>query len=128
MFIIRYNIEKVKGKTKKANDILNDILFADLSVYDNNESFYHGYIFKTLRLFAPISNSESGNGRLDIWLEDKKTRQGIVLELKHSKHEEDLEKDAEKAVEQIKDKRYLKANETGYGISFNRKRCCIKKV
>ena len=128
MFIIRYNIEKVKGETKKANDILNDVLFADLSVYDNNESFYHGYIFKTLRLFASISNSESGNGRLDIWLEDKKTRQGIVLELKHSKHEEDLEKDAEKAVKQIIDKCYLKDGEIGYGISFNRKRCCIKKV
>lgn len=97
MFIIRYNIEKAKGETKNANDILNDILFADLSVYDNNEPFYHGYIFKTLRLFAPISNAGSRNGRLDIWLEDKNTRQGIVLELKHSKHEEDLEKRCRKS-------------------------------
>ena len=104
------------------------ILFSNISYYDNSEAFYHGYILSTLKLFAPVSNVESGNGRIDLKIKDKKTKKVIGLELKHSEHEEDLQKDADRAVKQIIDKRYLKDGEIGYGISFNKKRCCIKKV
>ena len=41
--------------------------------------------------------------------------------------EDDLQKDADKAVKQLKDKRYLKPNELGYGISFCKKKCFIRK-
>ena len=122
--------ELVKALTngeEKANEILNGILRANLSYYDNSEAFYHGFVLGTLDLYTTISNVEAGEGRLDIRLEDDKTGKTIVLELKHSKHANDLEKDAELAVKQIKDKHYLKANEQGYGISFNRKKCCLKK-
>lgn len=115
------------GEEEKANEILNGILRANLSYYDNSEAFYHGFVLGTLDLYTTISNVEAGEGRLDIRLEDDKTGKTIVLELKHSKHANDLEKDAELAVKQIKDKHYLKANEQGYGISFNRKKCCLKK-
>lgn len=115
------------GEEEKANEILNGILRANLSYYDNSEAFYHGFVLGTLDLYTTISNVEAGAGRLDIRLEDDKTGKTIVLELKHSKHANDLEKDAELAVKQIKDKHYLKANEQGYGISFNRKKCCLKK-
>lgn len=115
------------GEEEKANEILNGILRANLSYYDNSEAFYHGFVLGTLDLYTTISNVEAGEGRLDIRLEDDKTGKTIVLELKHSKHANDLEKDAELALKQIKDKHYLKANEQGYGISFNRKKCCLKK-
>lgn len=115
------------GEEEKANEILNGILRANLSYYDNSVAFYHGFVLGTLDLYTTISNVEAGEGRLDIRLEDDKTGKTIVLELKHSKHANDLEKDAELAVKQIKDKHYLKANEQGYGISFNRKKCCLKK-
>ena len=118
----------VEGDAIKANEVLDDILFSNISYYDNSEAFYHGYILSTLKLFAPVSNVESGNGRIDLKIKDKKTKKVIGLELKHSEHEEDLQKDADRAVKQIIDKRYLKDGEIGYGISFNKKRCCIKKV
>ena len=117
----------VEGDEAKANETLNDILFCNISYYDNSEAFYHGYILSTLRLFAPVSNVESGDGRIDIKIQDKKTKRIVGLELKHSESEDDLQKDADKAVKQLKDKRYLKPNELGYGISFCKKKCFIRK-
>ena len=117
----------VEGDEAKANETLNDILFCNISYYDNSEAFYHGYILSTLRLFAPVSNVESGDGRIDIKIQDKRTKRIIGLELKHSESEDDLQKDADKAVKQLKDKRYLKPNELGYGISFCKKKCFIRK-
>ena len=117
----------VEGDEAKANEALNDILFCNISYYDNSEAFYHGYILSTLRLFAPVSNVESGDGRIDIKIQDKKTKRIVGLELKHSESEDDLQKDADKAVKQLKDKRYLKPNELGYGISFCKKKCFIRK-
>ena len=117
----------VEGDEAKANEALNDILFCNISYYDNSEAFYHGYILSTLRLFAPVSNVESGDGRIDIKIQDKRTKRIVGLELKHSESEDDLQKDADKAVKQLKDKRYLKPNELGYGISFCKKKCFIRK-
>ena len=70
---------------------------------------------------------ESGDGRIDIKIQDKKTKRIVGLELKHWESEDDLQKDADKAVKQLKDKRYLKPNELGYGISFCKKKCFIRK-
>ena len=68
------------------------------------------------------TESEAGNGRVDIILEPK--HQGIVpiiIELKKSTEEKDLEADARSGLRQIHEKRYylgMKGTVLLYGISF----------
>ena len=68
------------------------------------------------------SNVEAGEGFADIIIEPEDPDAGIILELK-------LEKACEKAIEQIKDRRYSeylindgRHNITLYGIAFYKKR------
>ncbi|MCR1960385.1 PD-(D/E)XK nuclease domain-containing protein, partial [[Clostridium] cocleatum] len=82
------------------------------------------------------SNRESGKGRFDIALiPARKTKTCIVIECKHSFHEDDLIEDSQKAAKQIETNDYLKSFESkgyrqvlGYGISFYKKQCYVTKV
>ena len=75
-----------------------------------------------------VSQRESGAGRSDIVMTSDH-RPSIIFELKHSRREEDLEKDAEAALKQIHDRRYyagLKGDVILYGISFWSKFPCVR--
>ena len=76
-----------------------------------NEDFYHGLILgMTLYLdsqYYVTSNKESGLGRYDVTIEPKnKNNKAYILEFKVTKNEEDLEKEAKQAIEQIISKKY----------------------
>ena len=128
--------ELVCGNEKKANELLNDILMRSISYYDNQESFYHGFLVGILNDYEIISNRESGNGRFDLCvLPDNLLGTVLLIECKHSLSEDDLIDDAKKGVKQIVDQRYLEEkrfkkyeNAVGYGISFYKKQCYVKKV
>ncbi|ALF22677.1 ATP-binding protein [Fusobacterium animalis] len=91
---------------------LQKILLNSTSYQDTkNEDFYHGLILgMTLYLdsqYYVTSNKESGLGRYDITIEPKnKNNKGYILEFKVTKNEEDLEKEAKQAIEQIISKKY----------------------
>ena len=130
--------ELINGNTINAIDYLSDVLENSISYYDNYESFYHGFMIGFLKAdgYEVKSNRESGKGRFDIALiPARKTKTCIVIECKHSFHEDDLIEDSQKAAKQIERNDYLKSFESkgyrqvlGYGISFYKKQCYITKV
>ena len=130
--------ELINGNTIDAIDYLSDVLENSISYYDNYESFYHEFMIGFLKAdgYEVKSNRESGKGRFDIALiPARKTKTCIVIECKHSFHEDDLIEDSQKAAKQIERNDYLKSFESkgyrqvlGYGISFYKKQCYITKV
>ena len=102
---------------------------------EEKENFYHGILIGILKNYsgwAVKSNKESGDGFADILLKPKNPDVGIVIELKYAYSMNDLDKACERAMEQIKDRRYdTELREDGrnnilaYGIAFCKKRCKI---
>ena len=92
---------------------LQEILLKYMSFYDisNIEKVYHNFILGLMihleGRYHINSNGESGLGRYDIEIEPlNKNMRGFILEFKVADSEENLEKKAEEALEQIKDKKY----------------------
>lgn len=122
----------------EANMILRDVLLQSISYFDNEESFYHGFMIGFLKVdgYKVQSHKESGEGRFDLAvLPASIFDTAIVIECKHSKSMKDVRKDSEKACQQIVERRYVEGllNEgyehvIGYGISFYKKQCLITKV
>lgn len=126
-----------EGNARKVTDILNGQLFRTISFYDSTESFYHGFLTGILSQsenYLVKSNRESGNGRSDITVKSPSLRgRSFIVEVKVSDSVDDLENDAEKALKQIYDKRYMEELRTEgyrridcYGISFFRKDCEVR--
>ena len=126
-----------EGDAQKMADILNGQLFRTISFYDSAENFYHGFLTGILSQsenYLVQSNRETGNGRSDIMVKSPSLRgRSFVLELKVSGSIADLENDAEKALQQIYDKRYMEELRAEgyrkidcYGISFFRKDCEVR--
>lgn len=118
-------------------DILNGQLFRTISFYDSAENFYHGFLVGILSQsenYLVKSNRKSGNGRSDIMVRSPSLRgRSFILEVKVSGSIDDLETDAEKAIQQIYDKKYMEElREEGYrkidcyGLSFFRKDCEVR--
>ena len=128
--------ELVDGDAKKVNLLLNDILLRSISYFDNQESFYHGFLVGLLNDYEVVSNKESGNGRFDVCVLPENILGTIVLiECKHSISEDNLIDDAKEGARQIVEKKYLEEhrfkkyeNAVGYGISFYKKQCYVVKV
>lgn len=128
--------ELVDGDAKKVNLLLNDILLRSISYFDNQESFYHGFLVGLLNDYEVVSNRESGNGRFDVCVLPENILGTIVLiECKHSISEDDLIDDAKEGARQIVEQKYLEEhkfkkyeNVIGYGISFYKKQCYVVKV
>lgn len=126
----------VKGDVDQANEILGDILSRSISYFDNEESFYHGFLLGLFSGKKIKSNREAMHGRFDLCILPKQIFQtALVLECKHSKSVKDLISDASEGAQQIIDKKYEEEiiNEgylhvKGYGISFYKKYCYIVKV
>ena len=145
-----------EGDAQKMTDILNGQLFHTISFYDSAENlptgkattksskrqnssvrFYHDFLTGILSQsenYLVKSYRESGNGRSDIMVKSPSLRgRSFVLELKVSGSIADLENDAEKALQQIYDKRYMEELRAEgyrkidcYGISFFRKDCEVR--
>lgn len=128
--------ELVDGDAKKVNLLLNDILLRSISYFDNQESFYHGFLVGLLNDYEVVSNRESGNGRFDVCVLPENILGTVVLiECKHSISEDDLIDDAKEGARQIVEKKYLEEhrfkkyeNAISYGMSFYKKQCYVVKV
>lgn len=128
--------EFVDGDAKKVNLLLNDILLRSISYFDNQESFYHGFLVGLLNDYEVVSNRESGNGRFDVCVLPENILGTVVLiECKYSISEDDLIDDAKEGARQIVEKKSLEEhkfkkyeNAIGYGISFYKKQCYVVKV
>ena len=128
--------ELVDGDAQKVNLLLNDILLRSISYFDNQESFYHGFLVGLLNDYEVVSNRESGNGRFDVCVLPENILGTVVLiECKYSISEDDLIDDAKEGARQIVEKKYLEEhrfkkyeNAVGYGISFYKKQCYVVKV
>ena len=128
--------ELVDGDAKKVNLLLNDILLRSISYFDNQESFYHGFLVGLLNDYEVVSNRESGNGRFDVCVLPENILGTVVLiECKHSISEDDLIDDVKEGARQIVEKKYLEEhrfkkyeNAIGYGMSFYKKQCYVVKV
>lgn len=128
--------ELVDGDAKKVNLLLNDILLRSISYFDNQESFYHGFLVGLLNDYEVVSNRESGNGRFDVCVLPENILGTVVLiECKYSISEDDLIDDAKEGARQIVEQKYLEEhrfkkyeNAVGYGISFYKKQCYVVKL
>ena len=130
-----------QGKAKDVQDQLTSILAETISILDTKarneekENFYHGMMLGLLRNrrnWIVRSNVESGEGFVDILIKPEDPDEGILIELKYSKTFDGLEKACERAMEQIKDRRYDEAlrdegrcHILAYGIAFCKKRCKV---
>ena len=121
---------------------LQEILLKYMSFYDisNIEKVYHNFILGLMihleGRYHINSNGESGLGRYDIEIEPlNKNMRGFILEFKVADSEENLEKKAEEALEQIKDKKYYVSLQdrgikeiTFVGMAFYKKFVKIKSL
>lgn len=127
--------------TKKLQKAITEYMNRSISFYDAGaEGFYHGLTLGLIALmdnqYRIKSNRESGDGRYDISLFPREKKYpGIIMELKwkNDLNSEALEKMAEKALEQIDEKRYdleMKEENIGnilkMGIAFSGKKVLIK--
>ena len=102
---------------------------------EEKEIFYHGILIGILKSksdWAVRSNRESGDGFADILVKPKNPDAGIIMELKYANSFNNLDQACERALEQIKDRRYDQTlREDGrneilaYGIAFYKKRCKV---
>ena len=128
--------ELISGNEASVNEVLNDILMRSISYYDNQESFYHGFLVGLLNDHEVISNREVGDGRFDLCiLPDSILGTVVIIECKHSLSDDDLIEDAVDGAKQITDRNYFGekrfkkyAHAVGYGISFNKKQCYVVKT
>ncbi len=151
----------ISGDPETFEEELGRLLMETISFNDAYENFYHGfvvgalanmhdYIVKsnykeaprqedevgfTTKLDASLSGKcQGGKGRSDLFIKSVSKRGvAIVIEFKIAKNIDDLEKRADDALKQIKDRGYdmeLKSegykNIIRYGISFCEKDCYIK--
>lgn len=132
----------LEGKTEDIQQELTHFLGESISVLDTKarneekEIFYHGILIGILKNnanWAVRSNRESGDGYADILIKPKNPDTGIVIELKYARSFKELDQACERALEQIKDRRYDEAlredgrNEVlAYGIAFWKKRCKVR--
>lgn len=130
-----------EGNTPAIEKYLNKTLSNSISVFDTKarkeekESSYHTLLVGLLAGNADWlvkSNVEAGDGFADIIVETDDPDDGIVIELKYAKEFAGLEGACERAIAQIKDRRYdsyLKNDGRFhvriYGMAFCKKRCKI---
>ena len=131
----------MEGNAEDIQRQLTAILGQTISILDTKardeqkENFYHGILLGLLRNYRDWvvkSNVESGDGFADIILKPRDPDAGIVIELKYAPTVRGLETACEKAMEQIRERRYdAVLREDGreelfaYGIAFCKKRCRV---
>lgn len=121
------------GDDRVITDEMTKLLRKTISYHDYKEDFYHAFLAGIFAGagYAVESNREHGEGRSDILIKDFEESKAVIFEVKCSKQVKDLERDCQKAKEQIEDKNYgTEMDDEGisvkaYGISFWKKRCMV---
>ena len=137
----KINCGFLEGKVEDIEQELTMFLGETISVLDTKarneekEIFYHGILIGILKSksdWAVRSNRESGDGFADILVKPKNLDAGIIMELKYANSFNNLDQACERAMEEIKDRRYDQVlREDGrneilaYGIAFYKKRCKV---
>ena len=112
---------------ESATKLLSDFLWED---------YYHAFmagLFVGLG-YSVDSNKESGLGRFDIRVKERKNRRIMIFEVKKADTADRMNEACDEAIQQIVDKGYAKTIEPGYekiicyGISFFQKSARIKKL
>lgn len=130
-----------EGDAATVEKDLTKILVNTISIFDTKsrkeekEIFYHGILLGLLRCESEWliqSNIESGDGLVDILIETDDPDAGIIIELKYAQTFQGLSKACEKAMQQIRERRYDERlrNEgrndiLAYGIAFCKKKCKV---
>lgn len=115
---------------------IGEMLMETISFNDAYESFYHGFLAGVLagmKGYIVKSNREGGHGRSDLFISPVTRRKAaFVVEFKIAKSIQELESKAKEAIQQIKDRNYIKElNDNGYevvhkyGIAFFGKDCQV---
>lgn len=115
---------------------IGEMLMETISFNDAYESFYHGFLAGVLagmKGYIVKSNREGGHGRSDLFISPVTRRKAaFVVEFKIAKSIHELEGKAKEAIQQIKDRNYIKElNDNGYevvhkyGIAFFGKDCQV---
>lgn len=127
------------GDAEVIEKYLNNMLSNSISVFDlkaaEKENVYHTFLVGILAGnsgWLVKSNVEAGEGFADIIVETEDADAGMILELKYAREAAGLAKACEKALAQIKERRYAEylKNEGRnqmlfYGIAFYKKRCRV---
>ena len=129
------------GNAEIIEQYLNQTLSNTISVFDTKapemekENSYHTFLAGMLTGntdWVVKSNVEAGEGFADIIIKPQNPNDGIIFELKYSKEASGLDKACERAIKQIRDRRYLeylkndgRHNMIFYGIAFYKKRCKV---
>ena len=129
----------MEGKEKEVERLLTAYMGKTISIRDTfvrksiKENFYHGILLGILSFktgWEVSSNRESGFSDILIEIDDSDI--GIVIEVKYSDDEDQLEKDCKEALKQIKDRDYTqKLRDAGfhkilkYGIACQIKTCKV---
>ncbi len=127
-----------EGNCERFEKLISEQLLDTISFFDYAENYYHGFLAGLLKgagKYLVASNRESGAGRPDIILKTPSVRgTAIILELKVSDTFQGMEKECQKALEQIEEADYeagLRAEGYSdikkYGVSFYRKECMVRK-
>lgn len=125
------------GDAKEMELIMRRQLMSTISYYDNEESFYHGYLAGMLQNtpeYFMRSNREAGNGRPDIQLVSYDLDiPAIIIEIKKADAYTQMEERAQEALQQIEDRKYDEELRLEgyheflhYGICFCKKNCCVR--
>ncbi len=129
------------GNAEAIEQYLNRTLSNTISVFDTKapetekENSYHTFLAGMLTGntdWVVKSNVEAGEGFADIIIKPQSPDDGIIFELKYSREASGLDKACERAIKQIKDRRYSeylkndgRHNMMLYGIAFYKKRCKV---
>ncbi len=129
------------GNAEAIEQYLNRTLSNTISVFDTKapetekENSYHTFLAGMLTGntdWVVKSNVEAGEGFADIIIKPQNPDDGIIFELKYSREASGLDKACERAIKQIKDRRYSEYLKNDgrhdmvlYGIAFYKKRCKV---
>ena len=127
----------LNGDAEKMAEILSENLMDTISFYDDQESYYHGFLvgmLKNIGNYIVQSNRESGNGRPDILVRYPSVRgKAVIIEIKVAKTYQGLEEKCDEALRQIEEQKYEAAlRQEGYqkilkyGVTFYKKECMVK--
>lgn len=119
---------------QKCSEILTRMLLDTISYHDYKEDYYHAFVVGMFSFagYRVKSNTEEGEGRPDMVLKDQKTGRAMVIEIKRTAVPGEMEAGCQKALKQIRNRKYAKELETEYeeilcyGICFYKKRCLVR--
>ena len=128
----------LEGDTEGIENYVSGLLARTISVFDSDESFYHGFFLSLLYNvpnYSPRSNREEGDGRPDIVLyPNRPTDPAIIFEIKIRRKFNEMQDGIREAFDQIRDKRYEEGvlddgymGVKSYGICFCKKSCIVER-